>query len=222
MLRFYCYASYKFSPVGFAIGFADLADISGEEISRLEPCQDELVRRCFESGDIVRVYGKRPDSGSFCYMVKDLQCGFVNSDGVPSKKYGNFLFEFSEQEDYKSFSRGFSREKLEQAMNEFIQPDEHEDTFALKICVKPLEDYIRAAISDGESSDSPVRCKYLCFETDSSGEDVKDALTQIAGTEVSSAGKNCYSTKKKAPIWQVCLNALRALQRFLSAARKKP
>lgn len=195
----YCYSTYKFSPVGFSVGYVNIPIGEKAEYTYLKPCTDSFVKKCFEKDIIRRVYGKRFDNGHYCFMVKGLKCDFINEDNVPSHKKGNFLFEFSENEleKYKRFTRNYKRDELEKAMNDFIIPDSFAEKFALKIQTKKLNEYIEAVLSGNANLDKNIECDDLYFHTMTSNPDNISVLTDIAGCAVSGIGEQKYSTKKK-------------------------
>jgi len=192
----YCYSTYKFSPVGYAIGSVEVPVTANLRYVELKPCRDGFVRNCFEQDLIKRVLGKSPVTGHYYFMVKDLRCEFINEDNVQSHKNGNFLFEFDNIEEYTRFVKNYDKSRLETAMNGFIVPDSFAKTFALKLDTEKLNDYINSALSSEPRSERNVACENLCFETTSGESGIEEGLSEIAGCPISKEKDMIYSSKK--------------------------
>lgn len=206
MILMYCYSTYKFSPVGFAIGCVLLPIESNSTYTELKKCRDDFVKKCFENDIIRNVYGQNPKTKHYCLMVKGLRSEFVNEDNMPSHKKGNFLFEFDNSEEYKRFIKNYDKSKLESAMNEFIVPDSFAETFALKMDTKKLNDYISSVLSEKADSKTSVECNKLYFDTSSSDSSVAKEISQILGCPVYKVGQNKFSTManfQKPTLWEV-------------------
>lgn len=200
MILMYCYSSYTYSPVGFALGCLTMPIKSDSEFINLKPCKDNFVKECFKTGIIKRVYGKNPNSGHYIFMVENLECEFVNSDNMKSKKYCNFWFEFDENDKYVRFVRNFDKDQLEMVMNDFIIPDSFAETFALKIKTKALNDYIGSLLNkepDSQKDMVNVECDDFYFETTTSNPGNSKMLSEIIGQAVTEYEPYKFSTKKK-------------------------
>lgn len=195
----YCYSTYKFSPVGFSVGYINVPVEEKNEYAFLTPCKDNFVSKCFETGIIKGIYGKYNKNEHYYFMIKGLKCDFVNEDNVPSHKKCNFLFEFRKDEldKYRRFFRNYKKEELEKAMNEFIIPDSSAAKFALKIHSHKLNEYINSVLSKNEKTEKNVECDDLVFFTMSSEPENNKILSDIVGCEISKVGESRYSTKKK-------------------------
>ena len=195
MIRMYCYANYKFSPVGFAIGSVSLPINSTAAYTELENHKDDFIKKCFETGFITSVYGKNPKNKHFYFMVKGLRSEFINEDNMPSHKKGNFIFEFDNVDEYKRFFRNFDETKLAAAMNEFIVPDSFAETYALKLDTNKLNEYIASVLSAETDTGIKVECNDLYFDTTSSEPNVSKELTQMLGYPVFKTGNDRFATR---------------------------
>lgn len=161
----------------------------------MDKCNDDFIKKCFETGYITSVYGKNPKNGHFYFMVKGLRREFTNEDKMPSHKKGNFIFEFDNVEDYKRFFRNFDETKLADAMNEFIVPDSFAETYALKLDTKKLNEYINPVLSSETNTGIKVECNDLYFDTTSSEPNVSKELTHLLGCPVQKIANDKFTTK---------------------------
>lgn len=196
MIRMYCYSTYKYSPVGFVIGYVDLPINSQSKFTELKKCQDRFVKYCFETGFVRNVYGKEPKKGHYCFMVKKLRCEFINEDNMPSHKICNFFFDFDDADEYKCFVRNYDKSQMESAMNDFIVPDSFAEFFALKLDTESLNKYIAYVLSGNGDNSKYVECDNLCFDTSSSEPQVCQDLSKFLGCPVYQVKPDKFSTKK--------------------------
>lgn len=194
-MKFYCYSSYRFSPVGFAMGYIDYPN-SDKEYSQLKPFKDEFITRCFEKRVIKEMWGMESKTNHFFFVAKKLTCDFINNDNMPSKKYCNFIFEFSDVAEYRSFVNHYNRDSLEKAMDEFVVPDSFAGKYALKIDIQAFKNYLQPLLSDKNAPQVPDENE-LVFTTLSDEPDTDKELTTIAGKRVYKEKAQTYSTKKK-------------------------
>lgn len=200
MLLMYCYSSYKYSPIGFALGYLEVPITDNSEFAELKPCDDDFVRKCFETGFIKHIYGKNPRTEHYIFMEKKLVCEFINEDGKASKKNCNFMFEFDNVEEYKNFKKNFNRNQLEMYMNDFIIPDSSVENYALKINSKAFNDYIELILNKKTNDETlDIECEELYFETLTSSSENCQKLSEIVGSAVNEWKPFKYSTRKALP-----------------------
>lgn len=203
----YCYSTYKYSPVGFAIGAINIPIKYDSQFVYLKGCSNTFVKKCFESSSIRRVYGKNPQNGKFYFLAKNLKCDFINDDNVSAHKKGNFMFEFdsNEKNEYVRFCSNYNRKKLEQSMNGFLIPDSLVDKYALKIDAEKLNEYIISLVSSTENN-KKIECDDLYFETITNEPDTIRELSGITGCSIFVADKSNpdgaerFTTKKKSTV----------------------
>ena len=214
----YCYSTYKYSPVGFAIGSINIPIKSDSRFVYLKGCSNTFVKKCFESSSIRRAYGKNPQNGKFYFLTKNLKCNFINDDNVSAHKKGNFMFEFeaSEKNEYVCFFSNYNRKKLELSMNDFLIPDSLVDKYALKIDAEKLNEYILSSVSSTENN-KKVECDDLYFETITNDSDTVRELSEISGCPIFVADKSNpdgverFTTKKKSTVSMICKVAVEVI-----------
>lgn len=203
----YCYSTYKYSPVGFAIGAIKFPIKSDSQFVYLKGCSNTFVKKCFESSSIRKVYGKNPQNGRFYFLAKNLKCDFINDDNVSAHKKGNFMFEFdsSEKNEYVCFCSNYNKKKLEQSMDGFLIPDSLVDKYALKIDAEKLNEYIISLLSSTDNN-KKFECDDLYFETITNEPDTIRELSGITGCPIFVADKSNpngterFTTKKKSAV----------------------
>jgi len=194
-MRIYSYSSYKRSPTGFAIGYIESSELSGEAYIELKHCNDEFIEKLFKAGDVKNVYGKIPDSNEYIYMVKKLECSFRNDDNEAAKKYCNFAFVFDNVTDYIKFKNNFDSQLLTKLMNEFIVPDGSIETFGLKIQKAALNKFVQCCMKETSSIQSVE--DHITIEALSTNTDISAALSDLLSVNVSKEIGAVYSSKKK-------------------------
>ncbi len=132
MYRIYSYCSYKQSPAGFQLGFAEVG--AQEQLHLSVNGIDEFVRKSFETSIIKAVHGKIPHTNRYISIVKKLKYTAENEDEYASVVHMNFAFEFESYEEYSCFQSGIdklSSEKRADLFREVVVPDASEDIFAI-------------------------------------------------------------------------------------------
>ena len=199
-IKVYTYCSYKFSPAGFRHGAFQL-DTENSNDEYVVPSSDStppIVRNCFVQSLIKGAKGKIPDTEEYIILLKGLECDFVNEDGEPSKKYGNFAFSTDEIESYNNLINVYNLDlnRLSKAMNSFLIPDSKAGEAAIKIDTKQFIDFIENVPN---TSDSTKDQNYLTIRSSSSGDKViKTLKEEFPEYSVESIGKCHYQLKKKA------------------------
>lgn len=198
-IKVYTYCSYKFSPVGFRHGVFQL-DTENSNNEYVVPTIDSdispIVRNCFVEGLIQKAMGKIPETTEYIILLKGLECDFVNEDGMPAKKYGNFAFSTTDPTTYTNLS-ALSMSQLSEAMNSFLIPDSNAGDAAIKIDTKRFIDFILSVSITSHSTESLNEFNII---SSSSGDKVIKTLTdRFPEYSVISTGGNYYQIKKKSP-----------------------
>lgn len=197
-IKVYTYCSYKFSPVGFKHGAfqLDTENSNDEYVVPSSNSTPPIVCTCFVQSLIKGAEGKIPDTEEYIILLKGLECDFVNEDGEPSKKYGNFAFSTDEIESYNNLIN-VDLNELSKAMNSFLIPDSKAGEAAIKIDTKQFIDFIENVSNKSDSTESP---NYLTIRSSSSGDKViKTLKEEFPEYSVEQARKEChYQLKKKA------------------------
>lgn len=208
----YTYCSYKFSPVGFKLGVfqLDTESINEEfvtpETSNISP----FVRNCFIEGVIQKAIGRIPETNEYIILRKGLECDYVNEDGMPAKKYGNFAFLTTELSIYNCIGNLYDRsaEQLSKAMNTFLIPDSNAGETAIKINIKKFKDFI---LENGPNPSNLTAEERFYITSDSDSNTVIQTLSarfpdyEVSGTN---GERNFYKLKKKSQTEQSTNEAL--------------
>lgn len=152
MYRIYSYCSYKQSPAGFQLGYAEVGE--QERIHLSVSGINEFVRKSFETGVLKAVHGKIPHTEKYIYILKKLKYTSENEDEFASVVHMNFAFEFESYEEYSRFENGISKmsgEELANLFHEVVIPDISEDIFALVLNGRLLHKAIEHINSEGDS-----------------------------------------------------------------------
>ena len=159
-IKVYTYCSYKFSPVGFRHGVFQL-DTENSNNEYVVPTIDSdispVVRNCFVERSILKAMGKIPGTNEYIILFKGLECDFVNEDGMPAKKYGNFAFSTTDPTTYNNINTNISALsmlQLSEAMNSFLIPDSNAGDAAIKIDTKRFIDFLVSLSSTSHSAES--------------------------------------------------------------------
>lgn len=207
-IKVYTYCSYKFSPVGFKHGAfqLDTENSNDEYVVPSSNSTPPIVCTCFVQSLIKGAKGKIPDTDEYIILLKGLECDFVNEDGEPSKKYGNFAFSTDEIESYNNLIN-VDLNELSKAMNSFLIPDSKAGEAAIKIDTKQFIDFIENVSNKSDSTENP---NYLTIRSSSSGDKVIKTLKEefpeysvepesVEPESVEPESKEChYLLKKKA------------------------
>lgn len=144
-IKVYTYCSYKFSPVGFQHGVFQLDTKSSNEKYIVPSTNSDIspiVRNCFVEGLVQKAMGKIPEKNEYIVLIKGLECDYINEDGMPAKKYGNFAFSTDDPKVYNNLT-ALNKSKLSEAMNSFLIPDSNAGDTAIKIDTKEFIDFIK-------------------------------------------------------------------------------
>jgi len=207
-IKVYTYCSYKFSPVGFRHGVFQL-DTENSNNEYVVPTIDSdispIIRNCFVEGLIQKATGKIPETTEYIILLKGLECDFVNEDGMPAKKYGNFAFSTNDPTTYNNLNTNISALsmlQLSEAMNSFLIPDSNAGDAAIKIDTKRFIDFILSVSITSHSTESLNEFNII---SSSSGDKVIKTLTdRFPEYSVIPANGNHYQLKKKSLDTQQC------------------
>ena len=139
-----------------------------------------------------------PETNEYIILLKGLECDFVNEDGMPAKKYGNFAFATTDPITYNNLNNNIeslSMVQLSEAMNSYLIPDSDAGDAAIKIDVKRFVDFILSVSTPSYSNDGMNDFSII---SSSSGDKVITTLSDRFPeySVVLSSGNN-YQFKKK-------------------------
>lgn len=157
-----------------------------------------MIRECFAEGLVQKAFGKMPGSNEYIILLKGLECDFVNEDGMPAKKYGNFAFSTTDPTTFNNLSANISALsmlQLSEVMNSFLIPDSKAGDAAIKIDTKRFIDFILSASNASHSTESLNGFNII---SSSSGDKVISTLTdRFPEYSVIPTSGNHYQLKKK-------------------------
>ena len=199
-LKVYTYCSYKFSPVGFRHGVFEF-DTDNYTDEYIVPVTDSatssVVRNCFVEGLVQKAVGKIPETNEYIILLKGLECDYVNEDGMPAKKYGNFAFSTANKETYinlKNYLDSLSVTQLSEAMNFFLIPDSDAGDTAIKIDVKRFTDFITGKSKGSSLSDDTGEFNIIPVSySDKTAQTLSERFTEYSVLQTNFA----YQLKKK-------------------------
>lgn len=128
-MEIYYYCSYTGSPVGYRIGRLEytgsVKTVCSPDSSGIHP----LIEQCFYSGDVLKAYGRLPDSRQYFLLVKKLCAkGADSADSVDY--YINFALVTEDEREYSGWMsrRGADeRQVIADKVRDTMQQDSKSD-----------------------------------------------------------------------------------------------